>query len=350
MANTLIVSSVNTVSLNGRAFQVLSHALPSPSIPGHVFPKIIKRIHSSSPTSPTVWVNLLHAVPGRFNLADLPTSPPETPGQPFGASDDYFTTKFFSSAVTAVDYESGVKPTALGQHRPLAAPETINLSIVERYIPPSSINEFVNLFNTRGPSLLVDRLVELAPNNGCLVFIYPTLQGAQTFANNYLGPILDPLLRTMCVVNGYSADLSEAIGRMPAIPHLLPFDTMRRRALALCTELNGGAAHIRKRLSQAEGASATGTFTLVHAATHQVTLERKIWADWWIKQEKTRVRNEVGQYFAKARQYKEGEVAEKMPIQVVREVLDGVEKRPVNRMDAVVNMGFEVGVFVVRRG
>ena len=295
-----------------------------------------------------MWVNLLHAVPGRFNIADLPTSPPETPGQPFGASDDYFTTKFFSSAVTAVDYESGVKPTALSQHHPLAAPETINLSIVERYIPPSSINEFANLFSTRGPSLLVDRLVELAPNNGCLVFIYPTLQGAQTFANNYLGPVLDPLLRTICVINGYSADLSEAVGRMPALPHLLSFDVMRRRALALCMELNGGAAHVRKRLRQAEDAPPAGSFTLVHAARHAVVLERKIWVDWWVKQEKTRIRNEVGQYFAKARKYKEGDVAEKMPIQVVREVLEGVEKRQVEELQEAA-MGIEVGVFVVRR-
>jgi len=242
-----------------------------------------------------------------------------------------------------------MKPTALDQHHPLAAPESINLSIVERYIPPSSMNEFANLFNTRGPSLLVDRLVELAPNNGCLVFIYPTLQGAQTFANNYLGPVLDPLLRTMCVVNGYSADLSEAIGRMPAVPHLLSFDIMRRRALALCMELNGGATHIRKRLRQAEGTPQAGTFTLVHATKHQVNLERKIWADWWIKQEKTRIRNKVGEYFARARQYKEGDVAEKMPIQVVRDVLEGVEQRVVERT-AGMPMGIEVGVFIVRRG
>lgn len=248
-----------------------------------------------------------------------------------------------------MDYESGVKPTSLSQHHPLAAPETINLSIVERYIPPSSINEFANLFSTRGPSLLVDRLVELAPNNGCLVFIYPTLEGARTFANDYLGPILDPLLRSMCVINGYSADLSEAIGRMPAIPHLLSFDVMRRRAHALCTELNGGAAHVRQRLRQAGGTTPTGSFTLVQATKHQIIIERKIWADWWIKQEKTRVRSEVGTYFAKARRYREGDIAEKMPIQVVREVLEGVENRPVEAVEGAPT-GIEVGVFVVRRG
>lgn len=114
-------------------------------------------------------------------------------------------------------------------------------------------------------------------------------------------------------------------------------------------ELNGGAAHVRKRLRQSDGNTSPGTFNLVHSARHTVVLERKIWGAWWIKQEKTRIRSEVGNYFAKARQYKEGEVAEKMPIQVLREVLDGIEKRQVEALPEE-EMGIEIGVFVVRRG
>jgi hypothetical protein len=33
------------------------------------------------------------------------------------------------------------------------------------------------------------------PNGGSLLFVYPTKKGASTFKSQYLGPILDPLLR-----------------------------------------------------------------------------------------------------------------------------------------------------------
>jgi len=280
---------------------------------------------------------------------------------PLGGGDDYFTTKVFASAVTAVDYDSTDigTPTAIRPHHPLAAPESINLSIVERYIPPTSAAEFASLFNARSntPSLLVDRLVELAPGNGCLVFIYPTLAGAHTFTEKYLGPVLDPLLRSMVVVNGFSADLSESLGRMPAVDRLLDFSTMRTKASALCTELNGDSRHVRALL-QAPARQA-GTFSLVYAEPHKVQLERKVWADWWCKQEKVRVRAAVSRYFRQARNGgnsggsgtgKDGEGmgsgAHLMPIELIQEVLEGVEKR-----EAELGMdGIEVGVFVIRRG
>ena len=164
---------------------------------GHAFPVIIDAIHEStpaSPTTPTTWINVFHAVQGRFNLADLPTSPPNTPGPPIGG-DDYFTQKVFDSAVAISDYQNEASSLPKSP-RSVVPPSSINVSIVERYIPPSSSNEFVNMFDPNGPSILIDRLVELSPNNGSLAFIYPTRTGALTFMKNYLHPILDPILNT----------------------------------------------------------------------------------------------------------------------------------------------------------
>lgn len=228
------------------------------------------------------------------------------------------------------------------RHQLLAAPNSIHLSICERYIPPTSANEFENLFRVRVPSLLVDRLVELAPGNGCMIFLYPTKTGAQTFAQQYLAPVLDPVLRSMIVVNGFGADLSESLGRMTSVERMMEFEEMKSRAQALCLELNSGAAHVQARLGRAQ----KSTFSLVYAAKHEVELERKVWADWWVRQEKQRIRSVVGQYFRKARGYHEGDpAADKLPVTVVQEVLEAVEKRPAEAPGSKI----EVGVFVLKR-
>jgi len=160
----------------------------------------------------------------------------------------------------------------------------------------------------------------------------------------------------MVVVNGFSADLSESLGRMPAVDRLLDFPTMKTKAGALCAELNGDSRHVRALLQSP--ARQGGTFRLVYAEPHKVQLERKVWADWWCKQEKVRVRAAVSRYFRQARNGagtgsgigKDGEGmgsgAHLMPIELIQEVLEGVAKR-----EAELGMdGIEVGVFVFSRG
>lgn len=319
--------------------KVLSHALPCPSSTGHAFPHVISVLHNQTPTSPTCWINVFHALPGRFTLADLPSSPPNTPGPPIGG-DDYFTSKVFDSAVPILDYQENV--TAMPRSpRPAVPPSTIDVSIVERYIPPTNANEFTDMFNINGRSLLVDRLVELSPNNGTLLFIYPTKQGAQTFLRDYLGPILDPLVRSMCVINGLSVDLGSSLGKMSAAETMLSHDGLRMNISQLCHKLNQQSDRLERFHNR------PAKFSLEYATKQLVKLDRKVWAEnWWVKQEKPRVRDVVSRYFRLARRLPtDSEIA---PTNLIHEVLDGVASRPYGNSPEP-TLGVEVGVFVIKR-
>jgi hypothetical protein len=130
---------------------VLSHALPSPSPTGHIYASIINAILGSTPSLSTTWINVFHAIPGRFNLEDLPTSPPSTPGPPVGG-DDYFTQKIFDTAVRVSDYQQDLSSLPRSP-RPVVPPKSVDLAVVERYIPPSSVHEFLDMFEPSGPSV-----------------------------------------------------------------------------------------------------------------------------------------------------------------------------------------------------
>lgn len=72
-----LLANISSAPIPNNALKIISHALPSPSTAGHVFPSIISRINDSAPVSPATpltWINVFHAIPGRFNLADLPVS------------------------------------------------------------------------------------------------------------------------------------------------------------------------------------------------------------------------------------------------------------------------------------
>lgn len=319
--------------------KVLSHALPCPSSSGHAFPFVINTLHNQTPTSPTCWINVFHAVSGRFNLSDLPSSPPSTPGPPIGG-DDYFTSKVFDSAVPVLDYQQRLT-TLPRSPCPAVPPSSVNVSIVERYIPPSSANEFSDMFNINGRSLLVDRLVELSPDNGTLLFIYPTKQGANTFLREYLGPILDPMLRSMCVINGLSVDLGSSLGKMCAVDSMHSHDSLQLNISQLCHKLNQQSNHLERFHHR------PATFSLDYASKQEVKLERRVWAEsWWVKQEKSRVRDVVSKYFRMSRRLPPD--ADVTPTNLIHEVLDGVMSRPYGNAPEPVK-GIEVSVFVIKR-
>lgn len=337
------MANLQSAQLPKDSLRVLSHALPSPSTSGHIYPTVIGAIHNSTPTSPTVWINVFHAIPGRFNLADLPVSPPSTPGPPL-AGEDYFTQKVFDSAVPIADYQEDLSALPRSP-RPAVPPSSINVSVVERYIPPTSLHEFQDMFNPNGPSILVDRLVELSPHNGSLVFIYPTRAGAQTFMHDYLSPIIDPLLRTIVVVNGLSADTSRILGNMTAVDRLQDYDTLHRSIEALCVKLTQRTSGILRF----HGTRAS--FTVSHASCETVTLSREVWAkDWWTKQEKPRVREVVTRYAHEAQKKSMNEHVERppAPAELIQQLLDGVVKKPYQAGQEPKN-GIEVGVFVIKR-
>ncbi|KAJ9658619.1 hypothetical protein H2201_007699 [Coniosporium apollinis] len=331
-----VIDNVDSEGGTSGSVRILTHALPCPVSAGHVFPTIINAIHDRIPPRSTVWINVLHAVPGRFNLADLPSSPPSTPGPAIGG-DDYFATKVFDSAVAVADYQSDGQ--VLSRPHPVVPPSTVDVSIVERYIPPTSVNEFADMFSSGARSILLDRLVELSHNDGTLVLIYPTLTGGRTFMVEYLGPILDPLLRAMTVVNELSADLGITLGSMSAVDHLLEFDQAKSKLERYLRHLTNHSSTLGKFHSK------KAKFELIHASNQEVKLERKVWAtEWWIKQEKARVRATVTKYFRLA--HKLPTDSEIMPTHLIQEILDGVATKPC-AMEPT--KGVEVGVFVIRK-
>ncbi|KAK3072348.1 hypothetical protein LTR53_006998 [Teratosphaeriaceae sp. CCFEE 6253] len=338
-----LLENLRTARLPSNPLRVLSHALPSPSSTGHVFPSIIGAIHDSTPTSPTQWINVFHAIPGRFNLADLPTSPPATPGPPIGG-DDYFTQKTFDSAVPISDYQGDLSSLPRSP-RPAVPPSSINISIVERYIPPTSSNEFADMFSTLGPSILVDRLVELSADNGCLAFIYPTQTGARTFMQEYLDPLISPLLRTMCVVHGLSSDLSLALGHMSAVDRLLEHHEMERMMARLCATLTQRSNSMQRFHGR------RANLSLVYSAKKAVPLSREVWArDWWTKQEKPRVRDLVTRYAQEAQKKSSNEHIERpaAPAELIQHLLDRIATAPYPEGKEPMH-GVEVGIFVVKR-
>lgn len=240
-----------------------------------------------------MWMNVWHAVSGRFKFEDLPKSPPTTPAPPF-EGDDYFTQRVFDYAVEVPDYSQKLtaQPLTPRPQRPAIAPNSIDISIVERFIPPTSTAEFEELFSATGRSFLNDRLIELSPAHGTLLFIYPTKAGGETFRKDYLDPILAPTLRSIMTMNDLPQNLAEAVGNMDAIANLPSFDDMRSQLRTFLNTLSngGGSTPNRFRLQ-------SSMYELMYASPQEVRLERSVWAkDWWTKQEKLRIQRAFEQH------------------------------------------------------
>lgn len=293
------------------------------------------------------WINVFHAIPGRFNLADLPSSPPSTPGPAVGG-DDYFTQKTFDSAVSISDYQVA-SPLLPRSPRPVVPPSSIDVSIVERYIPPSTHHEFAEMFDPNGSSILVDRLVELSPDNGSLLFIYPTKTGGQTFMHDYLGPVLDPLLRTMSVVDGLPANLCRSIGTMTAVPAMRSHASLHQAITSLCARLSQQeitAHHFHSNGKRPH-------FSVSYSGSHRVHLPRGVWArEWWTKQEKVRIKEILAHHGSRESRRlsaKDFGVPATTGIVLLQTLLEGVVGKEVLEREIPASEGIEVGVFVVKR-
>lgn len=286
------------------------------------------------------YISVTHAVPLRFNLADLPTSPPSTPNPTVPGGGDYFS--IFANAVAVVDRhgQAALNTPIPSSPCPIVPPSSVEISLLERYIPPSTVEEYLDLFSATDPSALVDRLVELKPNGGTIVFIYPTRAGAETFANHYLGPILDPLLRTLVVLHKLSADIGLNVGKMVTVEHLATFEVTKRKLHFLFAKLNRGSS------LQTTGPEKKLSYSLVHSCKGKVQMDRKVWSEWWAQQEIPRVREVMARYFKRAQHLPAD--ADVTSAVLVREIVNGVASRPYSK-DTAPTEGIEVGVFVIRR-
>jgi hypothetical protein len=340
---TFVVENIQTSPTPSHSLKILSHALPSPSPSGHVFSNIIAAIQQTALIES--WINVFHAIPGRFNLADLPRSPPSTPGPAVGGM-DYFTEKVFDSAVSIVDYQEDLSQLPRSP-RTVVPPSSIDISIVERYIPPTSSNEFTHMFDFDGQSILVDRLRELSPNNGSLLLIYPTRDGGTTFMREYLSPVLDPQLRSMAVVHGLSASLSGTLGGMASVDRLPTFETYSERLNSLLARISQGGPAVERVFEQRKQPE----LSLSYAAKQHVMLDRVTWAQsWWTKQEKPRIREAVTRY-AREAQVRSSNVHIERPrtsTELLHELLKGVAERPYPPGQEPKD-GIEVAIFVIKR-
>lgn len=335
---TQTVSSIISSRGTSNVLNVLCHTQPCPlskdvtNVPT-AFAPIITALQSNPESNNGRYIEVTHAVPRRFDMARLPTSPVGTPSQPDAG--DYFSMMVYSKAVIAVDHHSASNNPYPSSPHPVVAPSSVGVSILERFIPPTTTAEYIDLFSTDGPSVLVDRLVELSPDGGNLIFVYPTANGASNFTSKYLGPLLDPLLRTMVGVHGLSADLGADVGKMTAVDHMSSFENMTKKIAVLLRKLNRGSSLGRSNPK----------YTLVQSRRENVPVERDVWKNWWVTQEAPRIREVMNRYFQRAVRLPQRDMTAGT---LVREILDGVESRSYAEYDPE-REGIEVGVFILKR-
>lgn len=229
------------------------------------------------------YIHVSHAISPAFPLNRVPSTPPctggmaGTPGDgrtpdvgPSGQRPDdssaggYFSPSVFNSIVLA----RSMPATA---PNPILPPSSLHYSLFERYIPPPTIAEDSLLFHpTRSP--LLDRLSELSPCTGTLLFIYPTLAGAQTFLDSYLSPVLDPLLRNFMVLYGLKESLLWEIRKMESVPQM-------RSYAALVTAMQQFAQNANAKV--------------VFSCRRSIRVREVAWREWWAEQECSRIRRAV---------------------------------------------------------
>ena len=332
------MSAVASAKGTSNVLNVLCHTQPCPlsedvnNVPT-AFTPIITALQTNVEPNHDRYIEVTHAVPRKFDMAHLPTSPVGTPSQTDGG--DYFSLGVYSKAVIAVDHQNASNTSYPSSPRPVVAPSSVGVSILERFIPPTTTSEYLDLFSNDGPSVLVDRLYELSSAGGRLIFIYPTLSGANTFTSKYLGPLLDPLLRTMVGVHGLSADLGADVGKMAVVDHMLSYSQTSDKIKILLRKLSRGSSLGRS----------VPKYSMEAARCEKVEIDRAVWASWWVHQEATRIRETMNRYFQRAIRLPQRDITAGT---LVREILDGVGSRAYANHNAR-REGIEVGVFILKR-
>ena len=335
------MSSTGKSPTQNSTLNVVAHVLPLPaedSSPHHaVFTRTIQAIQDKHAQPNQPYITITHAVPHKFDLNSLPTSPPATPNLVQGTG-DYFNQYTFAHAAVVPAYHTptrGLSTSNSSSPNPIVPPRSVQVAILERYIPPSSIREYNDLFSIHGRSALLDRLSELSIDGGTLLFIFPTKAGATMFSDSYLSPVLTPILLQIVNLNRLVWNLAEDIGRMPVIPIMNEFDTMKAKITTLCRAIN-----------ERPSIGADSRFELVHSSIGSVPLDHATWREWYIEQEQGRVREVLRSYWKQGRRLPgDTEVTDAT---IARAVIDGLRKGVKGARPAS-GGGVEVGVFVVKR-
>ncbi|KAI9815577.1 MAG: hypothetical protein M1832_005438 [Thelocarpon impressellum] len=356
------------------------------------------------------FIQVHHAVEkSMVNLDHLPSSPPLTAGAGFsfstpsspsyftpgatgtlggGDSPGYFARTVFNTAVPVLpalpaagaptappdlaSYDEWAREQAsapLPSPNPIVLPLSHQISVLERYIPPPSPHEDQKIFSNVS-STLVDRLFELSPSGGSLLFIYPTRAGAEAFSKGYLGPILEPLLRRLMSIHGMPESFCESLDKMRAIEFMLDYDHLRGKVENICRRAKadlcgrGGASRAAgsKRSSGASGGAeggggGGGGIRLVYSRKTQVHLDPEDWKEWWVSQEASRIKKTISVYYEMGYNMPNGMA----PGDLERAIIDGV--RPLWTPQLREGQGFkprpkatptrtppiEVGMFVIQR-
>jgi hypothetical protein len=146
------------------------------------------------------------------------------------------------------------------------------------------------------------------------------------------------------VVNELSAEIGRYLGKVSAVAHMDDFDTMRANIEQLCGTLS----------------SSSSRFNIVDARKGSVRLDRKLWSEWYIHQDKTRMKEVIGLYWQNSRRlpasksvlntssYHRLEDKEVTSAMLLSEILDGIRKRPYGE-EMEPRDGIELGIFVIRR-
>ncbi|KAJ5709391.1 hypothetical protein N7493_010725 [Penicillium malachiteum] len=345
------VSSLGMSNPRGDAVKIVSQTLPYPrtsdqsvSMPRNdsVFCSVVQAVHSHLQPGQSPYINVTHAVPEQFSLSNLPHSPPSTPRSPTAAEDYFNATVFSSAAVVGAyhDFRGPLQRQLSHAPMPIVPPHSVHISVLERYLPPPSAQEYRDVFCPTRPSFLVDRLSELSPNGGSLLFVYPTKKGASTFKSQYLGPILDPLLRQLVVVNGLSADVGRYLGKLSTVSQMDDFATMKANIVSLCESLSSPASR----------------FEIADAGRASAHLDRSLWVEWFIHQEKARMKEVLSLYSQNNRRLPVNknmnagmsDGKEVTSAMLLTEIFEGIRKRPYGD-DSEPRDGVELGVFVIRR-
>lgn len=344
------MSSLAISNGRGEAVQIVAQTLPYPHAEDksvvlpvqNIFSSVVQAVQNRLHQGRSPYIHITHAVPEQFSLSNLPSSPPSTPRHQ-SPRDDYFNSTVFSSAAVVSAYHDFRGPIqALPSHSPMpiVPPHSVHISVLERYLPPASPQEYIDLFSPNRPSFLVDRLFELSPDGGSLLFIYPTKRGASTFKSQYLGPILDPLLRQLVVVNELSADVGRYLGKVPSVSQMDDFDAMKSKVTQLCGALS----------------SPSSQFSLVDGGKGSVHFDRNLWTEWYIHQERSRMKDVLNMYWQSGRKApiktvfgpRNHSLADKevTSAMLLGDILDGIRRRP---YESEPQDGVELGVFVIRR-